>query len=262
MKTFLISVFVVSLMWPLRAEETSALGVAPGVLTPTEEAKTLVSQGDAFFGIRTVDRGGPEAIAAYENAMQKDETLLEAFWKAARAAHWIADNSTDKKTKVTWFEKGIEYAKRAIALEPRSVEAHFWLGANYGSYGESRGVLKSLALVKPIRNEMEAVVRLDDKYHGGAGYRVLGVVDYKVPPFAGGSKKRALENLNKAMGIDATNAYNLYYMAEYYEIMNDRYKALDQLAQLEKCTPSVDVDAPDLKSIQEKGKKLHKKLGQ
>lgn len=260
MKIIFTIVCVCGLLVPVWGEETSALGVAPGILSPTEEANTLIAQGDAFFGIRTEDRGAEEAMAAYENALKKADAQVEAFWKAARAAHWVADNSKEKKTKVIWFEKGIAYAKKAIALEPRSVEAHFWLGANYGSYGESRGVLKSLALVKPIRNEMETVIRLDDKYQGGAGYRVLGVVDYKVPPFAGGSKKRALENLNKAMGIDSTNAFNLYYLAEYFEAMGDRYKALAQLSLLEKCTPTLDVDAPDLKSIQEKGKKLKKKL--
>lgn len=253
MKTLLAALLTLGLFAPLHAEEPT-----PPLVV---DAATWVHQGDAFFGIRTPDQGAAEAIAAYENAIQKDETLMEAYWKAARAAHWIADNSKTNKNKITWFEKGIEYAKAAIALEPRSVEAHFWLGANYGSYGETKGVLKSLALVKPIRKEMETVVRLDDKYQGGAGYRVLGVIDYKVPPFAGGSRKRALENLNKAIGIDPGNAYNLYYMAEYFDVVGERYKALDHLALLDKCTPTMDVDEADLKSVQEKGKKLKKKLG-
>lgn len=252
MKPLLVGIFTLGLCAPLLADEP----MTPVVI----DTATWIQQGDAFFGIRTRDQGAAEAIAAYENAIQKDKTLVEAFWKAARAAHWIADNSKTSKNKIAWFEKGIEYAKSAIALEPRSVEAHFWLGANYGSYGETKGVLKSLALVKPIRKEMETVVRLDDKYQGGAGYRVLGVIDYKVPPFAGGSKKRALENLNKAMSIDPGNAYNLYYMAEYYDVAGERYKALDHLALLEKCTPTTDVDEADLKSVQEKGRKLKKKL--
>jgi len=231
------------------------------VMTSLEEAQLMVHEGDALYGIRTADKGAEAAFASYEKAIEKNPVLVEALWKASRAAHWIADKGQNNKSKPAWFEKGIDYAKKAIAIEPRAVEAHFWLGANYGSYGEAKGVLKSLALVKPIRKEMETVIRLNDEYQGGGGYRVLGVVDYKVPGFVGGSKKRALENLNKALAIDPANAFNLYYMAEYFHAVGDRYKALDHLALLDKCTPSPDVDSADLKALQEKGRKLKKALG-
>jgi len=33
---------------------------------------------------------------------------------------------------------------------------------------------------------MAEVNRINDRYDGGGGYRVLGVVDYQVPGFAGG----------------------------------------------------------------------------
>jgi tetratricopeptide (TPR) repeat protein len=259
------NIFFGLLLWgsfvTVSAAELETGGLPAGVMTPSEEAVTLVHQGDAIFATRTETTGAQDAVADYEKALQKDPTLVEALWKASRAAHWIGDHSDEKKEKYVWFEKGIEYAKKSIQVEPRSVEAHFWLGANYGSYGEAKGVLKSLSLVKPIRREMETVVRLDDNFQGGGGYRVLGVVDYKVPSFAGGSKSRALENLNKAMGIDSTNPFNLYYLAEYYDVIGDRYKALDNLALLEKLTATPEVDEADLKSIQEKGKKLKKKLG-
>lgn len=241
----------------------AAVESAPSPLIETlgDEAKIFVHEGDALFGVRTETQGGREAIASYEKAMQKNPALVEAYWKAARAAHWVGDHAPVKREKVVWLEKGIDYAKEAIRLEPKSVEAHFWLGANYGTYGEVKGVLKSLSLVKPIRTEMETVVRLDDKYQGGAGYRVLGILDYKVPGFAGGSKKRALENLKKAVEIDANNAFNQYYLAEYYDEAGERYQALDALAILEKCETSHDVDGPDLRMIQSKGKALRKKIG-
>ncbi len=237
-------------------------GLPPGVMTTAEEAETLLNEGDAIYSVRTENtKNASDAIEAYEKALQKDSSQADALWKAARAAHWAGDHAETPKEKIAWYEKGIDFAKRGILLKPSSVESHFWLGANYGSYGEYKGVLKSLSLVKPIRREMESVVRLDNRYQGGGGYRVLGVVDYKVPGFAGGSKKRALENLMKAVEIDPANAFNQYYLAEYYDVVDDRYKAFTHLDELDKLTPTSDVDAADLKFVQQKGKKLRKKLG-
>ncbi len=220
----------------------------------------LMNQADALYKSRTEMAGGLESAELYEQAASSDTASAVPVWKACRSYHWAADHTVDKKKKLALFEKGMETCKKAITLEPKSIEAHFWLGAMYGSYGEAKGVLKSLALVKPIRAEMDAVIRLDDRYKGGGGYRVLGIVDYKVPGFAGGSKKRALERLNKAIGIDPDHAFNQYYIAEYFSITGDEKNALEHLDILEKMMPTSDVDMADLSKIQEKGKKLRANL--
>lgn len=221
----------------------------------------LIREADELFAQRTETTGAHEALQLYEQAVST-QTQVEALWKAARACHWVADNAATKKDKVLFFEKGIALAEKAVALEPKSVEAHFWLGGLYGSYGETKGVLKSLSLVKPIRREMESVNRLNDKFQGGAGYRVLGIVDYKVPGFAGGSKKRALEQLNKALAIDPANAFNHYYAAEFFATAgNDKKKAAEHLDALSKLAPTDDVDAADLKMIQARGERLKAQTG-
>ena len=78
--------------------------------------------------------------------------------------------------------------------------------------------------------------------------------------FAGGNRKRALENLTKAMEIDPTNAFNHYYLAEFYETAGQDAEAAKKLDSLAALTPTADVDAPDLKFIQLKGEKLRKSL--
>lgn len=235
-------------------------GLPPGVLTSEQEALTLMHEGDALYAQRTSENGASEALVAYKKAIGKNAGLVEAYWKSSRACYWIADHATNTKEKIRVFEEGIDIAKKAIELDPDCVEAHFWLGGNYGSYGETRGILKSLSLVKPIRHEMEEVLRIDPNYQGGGGYRVLGIVDYKVPAFVGGNKKRALEHLEKALSIDPKNPFNNYYMAEYLEIVGERYRAFDHLKTLESAETSADVDGPDLKMIQARGAKLKKKM--
>jgi tetratricopeptide (TPR) repeat protein len=105
-------------------------------------------------------------------------------------------------------------------------------------------VLKSLFLVKPIRREMVMVNQLNDKLDGGGAWRMLGIIDYKVPGFAGGNKKRALEELNKSLAIDSTNPYTYYYLADYYLTIGQKDKAkaaLDTLANL-KTSPDQEPD--------------------
>jgi tetratricopeptide (TPR) repeat protein len=233
---------------------------AAGLASPSTEAVVLVAGGDAAFSSRTVDKGAVEAAALFEKAISKDPALVDAYWKASRAYHWAADHALKKSDKVLWFENGMERARQGLEKNPNSVECHFWLGANMGSYGESKGVLKSLGLVKPIRQAMEKIILINDKYQSGGAYRVLNVVDYKVPGFAGGNKKRALERLTKAVEIDPANAFNHFYLAEFFDLMDNPYKAKEHLSTLLSLTPTSDVDLQDLQMIQARARKLLKRV--
>lgn len=223
---------------------------------------SLMEQADQIYSTRTAETGAAEALALYEKIQANDPASSAAFWKAARACYWMADHASLKREKIKLFERGIAYAEKAVALDPRSVDSHFWLAGLYGSYGEAKGILKSLAMIKPIRNELNTINRLDDRYQGGAGYRILGIVDYKVPGFAGGSKKRARELLSKALAIDPTNPFNQYYVAEFLATAGgDKPKAREHLAVLKDLPLSDDVDAPDLAMIKVKGQKLLDQIG-
>lgn len=222
-------------------------------------AQPDIATGDALFAVRTATSGAADAVASYEKAFGGPDGG-EARWKAARALHWLGDQATDKKAKLAYFEKGIDDANAAVAALPQRPEPHFWLAALQGSYGEARGVLKSLFLVKPMREQLEAINRIDERYQGGAADRVLGIIDYKVPGFAGGSKKRAIERLEKALTIDPTNAYNQYYMAEGLADVGRKDEARAHLITLAGLSTNPDVDGPDLASIQKKGIALLNKI--
>ncbi len=228
----------------LAASATNALAADP------EADRAFAGRQDLALAAR--------ALELYEKAAAQNPSSAEAQWKAASAAHWIADRAENRKEKLRMFQKGIDHSRAAVKLDPDSPQAHFWLGANYGSFGEAKGVLKSLALVGPIRKEMQELIRIDDKFQGGGAYRVLGIVDYKVPPFAGGSKKRALENLKKALAIDPTNAFTHFYLAEYYAVVGKKDQAREHLKILETLPAAADVDAADLAMIQEKGRAFKK----
>src|SRR5262249_54461532 len=143
------------------------------------EEPSLLVQADAAYAKREDVPEAKIAMTLYERAAVSGSTVaVECFWKASRAAWWVGGHDESRDDRLASYQKGIDFAKRALDLDPNSDEAHFWLGGNMGSYGDAKGVMKSLSLIKPIRHEMEEVIRLNDHCEDGGAYHVLGVVDY------------------------------------------------------------------------------------
>jgi len=108
-------------------------------------------------------------------------------------------------------------------------EGHYWLGINYGVYGEAKGILKSLSLVKPIKEEMNKVLALDPSFDDGGADRVLGRVYHELPGFAGGSKKKALEHLLKSREMGPQVGLTRIYLADTYLSLDEIEKARQEL---------------------------------
>jgi tetratricopeptide (TPR) repeat protein len=211
---------------------------------------SLVAQADAAYAKREDVPQAKIAMVTYERAAVSGSTqAVECYWKASRAAWWLGEHAQDRTERMDYYQKGVELDRKALAIEPNSIAAHYWLGCNLGSYGDTKGVLKSLSLVKPIRHEMQEVIRLDDHYSSGGAWQVLGVVDYKVPGLMGGSKSRAKQELEKALAIGPNDPFNNYYMAEFYQTTGDHAKKKSQIENLHTLHVAPD-DVPELKMLQ------------
>ena len=201
----------------------------PAVAARAQETKTLVQQGDDLY----VERGDlaktKEALAKYQAALAAGEDAYDVNWRLARVEYWIGDHTADKNAKKQIFQQGIDYAKKAVELGPDKVEGHFWLGVCYGVYGEAKGVLKSLSLVKPIKEEMRRVLEIDPAYDKGGADRILGRVFHEVPGLFGGSEKKSLEHLLKAVEYGPRVGLNLLYLADTYISLGQIDKARQTL---------------------------------
>jgi len=221
-----------------------------------ENHSTLFAQGDAAYEKREDVPEAKIAMVLYERGAVSDSThAVEGYWKASRCAWWLGENAEEHDEKLAWFQKAIDLAQKAVTLNPDSVEAHFWLGANQGTYGKTKGVLKSLSLVKPIRHEMAEVIRLDDHYLNGAAYRVLGVVDFKVPALMGGNMKRAKEELDKTLSMGPNDPFVHYDYVQYYKAIGDQEKAAQALTDLRALKVSPDM-VPEQKMLIRKAEQL------
>jgi len=195
----------------------------------SQERKSLIQQGDELFIERGDVAKAKEALAKYQEAFLSGENPYQAYWRMARAEYWIGDHTLNKTEKKRIFEQGIYHAKKAVALEPQEPDGHFWLGVNYGVYGQAKGVLKSLSLVKPIKEEMNKVIQIDPSYEYGGPDRVLGRVYYELPGFAGGSKKKSLEHLLKSREFGPQVGLTRIYLADTYLSLDEVEKARQEL---------------------------------
>jgi tetratricopeptide (TPR) repeat protein len=147
----------------------------------------------------------------------------------ARIHYYIGSQTESNKDKKIIFSQGIYYAKKAIDLAADKPDGYYWLGVNYGVYGEARGVLKSLFLVDDIKEAMNKVIELNRAYEDGGPDRVLGRVYFKLPGFAGGDTKKSLEHLLKSKEFGPNDALTRCYLADTYIELKEYDKAREEL---------------------------------
>jgi len=208
--TLLIALFFVSFSFPQTAEE-------------------LIQQADQLCLEMKDMTTAKKAEALYLQASSMLGDKYDAYWRVSRILYYIGEHTENKKEKKGIFDRGVYYAEKAVDLEPEKPDGHYWLGVNYGKVGETRGVLKSLSLVKPIKNAMNKVIELDRSYEDGGPDRVLGRVFYKLPGFAGGDKDKSLEHLLKSKEYGPEDAVTRIYLAETYVALKEKEKAREEL---------------------------------
>jgi len=204
---------------------------------PAETPEGLIAEGDALYAQRQDPLLAAQALAKYQEAMRLAPDNYVALWKNAQIMYYIGDNSTNSAEKLKIFKQAMEICKKAVAIRPNGVEGHYWLGVHTGSYGETRGVLKSLFLKGDIISEMNKAIAIDGTYENGGAYCVLGRLYFKVPGLFGGSNKKSRLNLEKCRQIAPKNSVNLLFLAETYWDMDEEKLAIQTLEELLKMEP-------------------------
>lgn len=234
----------------------SVFGQAPfGDSGAKEDALSdRLASADALYQKREEPGQCEQSVDAFRKILQDDPTCFEATWKAARAIYWIGTHAQTDAEKMELHQQGIDWANKAIELDANHPAGYFWLGVHYGSYGEAKGILKSLSLIGPIKEAMGKVISMDEKYQQGGAHRVLGRVFFKVPGIFGGSNSKAVKHLKKAIEIAPENALNHLFLADVYKDEDEIEKAKKQWNAVLRAPHDPDW-APEQKEDKEKARK-------
>ena len=215
-----------------------------------EESKKLYVQRDDLNHIR-------QGIALLRQARTADFGNYEAAWRQAQFNYYLGAHAVNSEERDNAFRAGIEAGQTAVKLQNGKPEGHFWLGANYGGSAET-GTLAGLTTVDDIRNEMEAVLRLDEGYQSGSAYMALSQVYLKAPKMLGGDPQKAVEEGEKGLRFGADNDFLRLHLAEAYFAVNRNEDGRKQLQAILNETPNSDYLPEHQEAINEAHKLLEK----
>jgi tetratricopeptide (TPR) repeat protein len=142
-----------------------------------------------------------------------DPRNADAAWKLARADYWLGGHAPEPERR-HFLEQGIDAGRKAVALQPNRPEGHFWIAANMGALAESYGLRQGLKYRKPIKEELETVLRLDPRFQQGSADRALGRWYFKVPSLFGGSHKDAEAHLRASLSYNPNSTASHFFLAE------------------------------------------------
>lgn len=217
------------------------------LLSPISRASTieeLLAAGDLLVEDGTKE-DFQEASRLYEEALALDPDNGELLWRLGRSYLYTGDELPEDD-RLPIYEKGREYAEKATEVAPDSPDAHYWFASLLGRIGQTRGVLQSLFMVRPMKEALERVLELDPNY--ASAYYVLSMLYMEAPgwPLSIGNKDVSLENALQSVELDPTNYDFQYNLAVVYIDHNEKDKAREILE-----------DLLDSSTVQEDDRKVH-----
>lgn len=159
-----------------------------------------------------------------------DITDGHSLYLLAKAHLYLGDQSEDNKLEI--YEEGLKYADQAVEQAPDLAASHYWQAALMGRVGQTKGVLNSLFMVKPMRDALEKTLLLDEGY--ADAYWLLARLYQDAPgfPLSIGSKKKSLENAEKAILLEPNNVEFQLQLAKSLKYNDQEEQALQVLQEI------------------------------
>ena len=160
------------------------------------------------------------------------EQQLEVYWRLARVATQVPIYiNASKQKKLELVNKGVEAGEHAKQIAPTNINMIYWHAVALGRQGELKGIRKSLASVKPIKNSMDTILKQDPSF--SRAYYVLARLYRKAPKIISiGNTKKALKNINKAVSLDPNESMYLLEKAKILKKMGKKVAAKEVINTL------------------------------
>ncbi len=163
--------------WMLCCMLVGCLIAAPQALwagSPLEQADALYEKGglDNF----------KKAIALYLAALKVNPGDYDTNWKCARAYRDYGNIAKRQKVEgwkkicAEYGKKGMEYAKKAIDVDPNKPDAHYYYGISVGIYSDGVSIITALreGLKDKTQSSFEKAYQLDKMYNDAGPILSLG----------------------------------------------------------------------------------------
>lgn len=229
------------------ASEVVMLQNAPDLLAQAQELMDLVQvqelvEKEGFDNYKKV-------LDLTTEAIKMDPNSFKANWMAAKAC-WFYGMYAQELYLSDWQDicrlygkKGMTYAEKAIALNPKRVEGHFWYGMNVGIYSDSVSMISALfeGLKSKVQNSFETAYQYDKYYDHGGPIAALGRF-WAILPWPLNDNKLAMKyyqefHKTEFFGRPYTVQFHVYYaelLMENSSTQNEAKALLEQVPKLSK----------------------------
>jgi hypothetical protein len=182
-------------------------------------------------------RAGAEFHRA-QNQFQSNTNDVTAAWTFARACFDFADFVTNNTDHATIASQGIAACRQAIAHDPDSAPAHYYLGQDLGQLARTE-TLGALKIVKEMEREYKTAIKLDGHFDYAGPERSLGLLYRDAPgwPVSLGSRHKARDWLELADKLASGYPENHLNLVESCLQWHDRAGAKRELQALDALWP-------------------------
>jgi tetratricopeptide (TPR) repeat protein len=205
----------------------------------------LAARGDGPLTTEAIDRHY-QSLATTDAELLKSEAMILAAlkqsgptealtWRLARTYYRLGNRSR-KKAARNYFQHCVEQSDKAIHLNPQSANGYFFRGICRGKLGELQGIWKSLAIIKPLKQDLLTAIKFDPTVDQGGPHRALGKMYLELPGILGGSVHKSVDHLRQAVSLGPEFADNYLFLAQAYYENEDYRSASDTLTKLLKIT--------------------------
>ena len=124
-----------------------------------------------------------KALEKFQEALALAPNEDEVLWRISRCyvdigEHLPSTTETEKEQQLATYEKAMEFAEKAVAVNPKSSMGYTRRGIANGRIALFKGVWSALDFVKQARTDCEKAIELDT--NNNAAYYVLGRTHAKV----------------------------------------------------------------------------------
>jgi tetratricopeptide (TPR) repeat protein len=150
-------------------------------LVTSAQAADELAEADRLFA-----QGGlanlQQSIALTLKAVEQNPGSFEASWKCARAHREYANQAKRrdladwKKTCAEHGKTGMQYAQKAIDLQPDKPDGYYYYGVSVGTYSDGVSIVTALAdgLKDKTQSSFEKAYAIDKSYKQGGPILSLG----------------------------------------------------------------------------------------
>jgi tetratricopeptide (TPR) repeat protein len=178
-----------------------------------------------------------EARSIFEQCLRQNQNERCAYDLASSDSYLAQAKEAHKDNKAAehWLDSGIEDAKRAIAMNGRSSDAHALLADLYGRKIGFGGMFAGMHYGPKATAETQRAFELDP--NNPRAYAVIGRKYLFAPKMFGGDPQKAIESFQKATSLDPHYDEAFVWLAIAYRKNGKEQEAQTALAEALRLNP-------------------------